>query len=96
LDKPSRFVGINLDRDRKKKLVYLSRTDYIQAALDLFGLTSCKPIDKLYRYVPVENSNAIEQNYVEQLLGMLQYLACSTRPDIIVNLHRQSFVARSV
>ena len=89
MGEPKRFLGLNIHRDRKKKVIYVEQKDYIDAALDRFGLANSHGMDKLHRYLPME-SEPVDPNILEQMLGVLQYLACRTRPDIAYIVNRLS------
>ncbi len=86
------FLGVQVIRDRAKKALYLQQPQYIDQALETFGLADAKPIS-----VPIQPNTArlapeaIEatgllspENHrlFQQIIGTLMYLMLQTRPDI--------------
>lgn len=79
------FLGVEYERNRRQKLIYLNQSKYIQQKLDQFGLSDCKSTKT--PIVPgsiLETSTEIIENYpYRQAVGSLLYLAVKTRPDIL-------------
>ena len=86
LGEPQFFVGIKLDRDVAVKTMKLSQTRHIDDLLKVFGQEQANPVS-----VPMDTSLDLTANgsapyhtperYMS-LVGSLNYLAMSTRPDI--------------
>ncbi|EIW73540.1 hypothetical protein TREMEDRAFT_26053 [Tremella mesenterica DSM 1558] len=83
----SYFLGININRDRANRKLYLSQEHYIDAMLSRFGEVGkpCKtilPVDlKLVGPTPDQMKEAHNKPY-PALAGSILYLATITRPDI--------------
>ena len=86
------FVGLNIDRDRQNKRIYLSSPTYIDKILAKFGMQDCFPLSipaDPHAQLSIEMAPR-EPKDVEymatvpfrSLLGSLVYAAHSIRPDI--------------
>ena len=88
----SYLLGIKIERDRSKRQIHLSQTQYIIDMLERYGHSDCKPVS-----TPMDpglrlSSSMAPQNDEEIALmksipyinavGSLMYLAISSRPDI--------------
>lgn len=79
------FLGLKIDRDRRKGLLKISQPKYIADLLRRFGMNDCKPTT-----TPLEPNLKLERCKGEslttepyrELIGCLSYLALSSRPDI--------------
>ena len=90
MGEPKRFLGINIKRNREEKKIFIDQTDYIESALDRFGLANSREMNKLQKYDPIRENKEIDSQIIQQMLGVLQYLACKTRPDISYIVNRLS------
>lgn len=93
-------LGIKIDRDRNRGVLYLSQKKYIQDILEKFNMKDCKPIstpmdinvkfDKS-QGLPSEEEKSYMQNIpYREAVGCLMYLAQITRPDIYHVVHKLS------
>jgi hypothetical protein len=95
------FLGMNIAVDRQKNEIRINQKKYINNILEKHGMEDCKPVStpaientKLTKQdCPREGS--VEQNEMRKMdyrgiVGSLNYLAQSTRPDIAFVAHRLS------
>jgi hypothetical protein len=83
----SYFLGVEIQRDRKERIIWLHQSRYIKDVLERVGMADSKPIG-----TPMETSTALAPSYVEcnaeerrnyqSAVGSLMYLMVATRPDI--------------
>ena len=90
------YIGIKVSRDATSGDIHLSQPGHIQSGLDRFHMTNSKSAitpmvphnsTSLKEFCPEEDSQeAAEMAQVPyaQLLGLLNYLSVTTRPDIAV------------
>lgn len=80
-----RFVGISINRDRKKKKIHLSQPDYTAEVVEKYRMTNCFPkkipADPGTRLETKEPAEAVLFPYREAV-GSLLFLALVTRPDM--------------
>ena len=95
LGKATYALGIEIKRDRRKRIIKLSQRQYIKNVLDRYGMKDCKPIStpmavnaKITADQPDDNTvhhsmsiNGIEVTY-PSVVGSLMYAMLGTRPDI--------------
>lgn len=86
--KPSLYLGIKIMYNSTTRTCTLSQAHYIETVLDRFGMTNCNPVKTplpaktfLSTGTTEEIDLAKERPY-QQLVGCLQWIAVSTRPDI--------------
>ena len=83
------FLGLEINRDRPKRILHLSQTKYIKKILENHGMTGCNPCttpaDPHVRLVksqqPFEASETEKKKY-QSAVGSLMYAMLGTRPDI--------------
>ncbi len=84
------FLGIEIIRDREKKLIWLSQSSYIDKIANLAGSKQpdATPMsrDELLPYNDVASSSQI--NLYQRKVGSLMYAAVVTRPDIAFAVSR--------
>ncbi|KAJ8717783.1 hypothetical protein PYW07_005713 [Mythimna separata] len=87
-------IGIHVERDRKRGVIYLDQRKYILEVLQKYGMSNCKtvrtpmePNTKLSRKGNTDEINVIEFPY-QEIIGCLLYISQVTRPDIsfVVNM----------
>lgn len=88
---PTRFIGINIERDLNNKQIFLSQKHVIIKALKKFGMADCQqkstPADPNARLsasmIPQTGGGKIDMSTVpyREAVGLLLYLATTTRPD---------------
>ena len=79
------ILGMKVTRDRKEKRLWLNQKGYIEKVVDRFGSRV-----KRRRLVPISTSSTLRKEGVpltnikpyQELIGCLQWLAQTTRPDI--------------
>ncbi|UYV73987.1 hypothetical protein LAZ67_11001719 [Cordylochernes scorpioides] len=99
----NQFVGLEIDKDKEKGLIFLSQTSYIKRILDKFNMTSCNssgtPVDpnmKLTRE-NINDSHDMHNIPYAEAIGCLMFLAVCTRPDIAFTVNKLSrFMAAPV
>lgn len=91
----SEFLLFNITRDRASRTFTISQASYIAALLNDFGLTEARsrttPCNNRFKHL-VKNDDPLmttSKPYL-RLLGCLQWLSVSTRPDISFAVNRLS------
>lgn len=78
------FLGMDIDRDFENQTLKISQTGYTEKVLKRFNMHECKPVgtpcDANVKWVECKGKQT-EHPYKE-LLGCLQYLSMTSRPDI--------------
>lgn len=84
LSEVKHFLGMDITRDMKTQTLKIAQSGYTARILRRFGMFDCKPVG-----TPLEANNKWTKNEgnetqhpYKELLGCLQYLAITTRPDI--------------
>ena len=87
-----RFVGMEIERDRKTRKIYISSSAFIEKILNRFNMADCKP-----RVIPADphvrlskemspsseaEKMAMAEVPYQETIGCLNYLTHVTRPDI--------------
>ena len=83
--KPKMFVGLQIDYDREKKIMFLHQSEYINKLINRFKLDDAKP-----SWTPEEKGAELrpagkhegEKFPFRELVGSLMFLSAVTRPDI--------------
>jgi hypothetical protein len=80
------FLGLEISRDIIKKKMIISQKKYIEGLLIKYGMKDCKPcktpIDANFK--PSESTCIQTTLPFRELIGSLQYLCLTSRPDICV------------
>lgn len=93
---PSLYLGINLTYDRISGVATITQRHYIESVLDRFSMTNCNssktPSQSNITLVSGtdEEKEAAKALPYQQLVGCLQWIALSTRPDIAYTVSRLS------
>lgn len=92
VNEPRYFVGLEIERNRQKKMVKIHQASYIEKLVDKFKLTDAKisnvPLNPTIKYssdmCPKSKEKELEMasNPYNQLLGSLQFVVNLTRPEI--------------
>ena len=90
------FLGMEIERDRPNKLIYVTQHQYSKRVLDKFAMTDCNPRNIpispgciLRKPSPEDHAAATHLPYRE-LTGSLQYLSTMTRPDLAYAVNKLS------
>jgi len=83
----SLFVGMQINRDRKRKSTFINQSAYVRTVLKRFGMNEAKavsvPADPNVILKPVLSENEYESHVpYREIIGSLMFLATVTRPDI--------------
>ena len=88
LGEVSHFLGIEIKRNRKEKLLWISQSSYFTSVLQRSQMQDSKPIStpiatgtKLAKYLEGEDTLTDVTEY-QQLVGYLMYGMLATRPDL--------------
>lgn len=86
-------IGIHVERDRKKGIIYLDQRKYIKEVLNKYGMSDCKsvkiPMDPNTKCKETsEESNILKGFPYQEIIGCLLYISQITRPDIsfVINM----------
>ena len=87
------FLGLNITRDRSKRILTIDQTQYIQRMLTRFDMTMCRPVHTpldpntiLVANREKESDSLLTTRY-QQLIGSLMYAMLE---------HAQTFVSQSI
>ncbi len=85
-------LGIQIERDRKHRLLHISQREYLKNVLDRFGMSDCNPIStpmdinvKLSKQdcpITQEDRNRMYGIPYQSAVGAIMYAMLGTRPDI--------------
>lgn len=82
------YLGIKLDINSHKNTIKISQPQYVESILDCFAMINCKatesPLSTKTSLLPgtAEDVESAQDLPFQQLVGCLQWLALTTRPDI--------------
>ena len=81
------FLGMFIKRDRKNRNLSISQPKYIEAVLEKFGMSDCKPvatpIEPGVKYDKIcDDEKGFDVRTYQKAIGCLTYMTTSTRPDI--------------
>jgi hypothetical protein len=89
---PTRFVGLDITRDRSNRTLSISQPDFIHRLLQRYNMVECNPVD-----IPADPNNPVtaemspkteqerrnmQKTPVREAIGSLMYLMAMTRGDI--------------
>ncbi|CAM8994640.1 unnamed protein product [Rhodiola kirilowii] len=87
-----RILGVKITRDRNKRVMYLSQTDYLDKVLDKFQLKNAKPslvplgghLELTKHDCPVSDEDKLKMSKVpyDVDVGSVMYAMLCTRPDL--------------
>ena len=83
----SYFLGVQIERNRPKRLLWIHQKAYIQQAVHHFGVSIHGPKIPLSPGLtgpsqPANKLNSTEKRLYQQLIGTAMYAIVQTRPDI--------------
>jgi transposase InsO family protein len=83
------YLGVEIVRDREKRIVYLNQRKYVDDITEKFGLVGAKiapsPMEEKLDFSQLNddaNGEASNETEYRQIIGSLQYLVNWTRPEI--------------
>lgn len=81
------FVGLQIERIRKDKIIFIHQQAYAETVLKRFQMFEAKsvstPADP-HKYLTSANDNKLEQNFpFREAIGNLMFLAIVSRPDLM-------------
>ena len=89
------ILGMEVSRDRKKKILTIDQKLYLNNVLKRFGMEDCKPVstpiepgNKLVKFTADEE--VIDETLYQAAVGSLNYAAIATRPDLSVAVGKLS------
>lgn len=85
----SRILGIDIIRDRKEGVLYLSQSDYLEKVLHRFKMSEARPVStpmgahfKLASVIEEEECVDIDRVPYASAIGSIMYAMVGTRPDV--------------
>ena len=81
------ILGMSIRRNRKKGVLFVNQSAYLQSVLERFGMAECNPVStpmepgKHYEKTP-DNEDGLDTREFQALIGSLVYASIATRPDI--------------
>ena len=88
LGETKRFLGVEITRDRAKRIIRISQERYINEVLLRFGMQDCKPMKTplpqnpaLTPYTEAE-ADPEDRLLYQSMLGSVMYAMLWTRPDL--------------
>ena len=86
------FLGINISRDEKNNSLTMTQTEMIERILAAIDMTDCNhkytPADKDPLCKDITGAPCCEDWDYRSIVGMMLYLAGSTKPDISYAVHQ--------
>ena len=89
------ILGMEVNRDRKKRILTIDQKLYLKNVLKRFGMEDCKPVS-----TPIEpgtkfckltaGEEVIDETLYQAAVGSLNYAAIATRPDLSVAVGKLS------
>lgn len=84
---PTFLLGMHIERDRSKRTIKISQGNYVDNILSEFGMENCneKKIPLPTGLLPGKTEDPVNEDRrrrYQKALGLLMYLACTTRPDL--------------
>lgn len=90
----SSFVGMQIERDRKRKTVFVHQGEYVRRILKKFNMSDAKgvnvPADPHVVLGPVEANESVSNVPYREAVGSLMFLAIVSRPDIALAVNNAS------
>ena len=83
------FLGLEIQRDRQRRILHLSQTKYIAKILANHGMAASNPITtpadphvRLHKSPPEFEANPVDKGKYQSAVGSLMYAMLGTRLDI--------------
>lgn len=88
------FLGMEVEREGETGKIKLSQYQYIKKVLKQYGMEKCKsvatPLDPGCQVNCNDDCERVDQQEYQSLVGVLMYLAISTRPDILHSVSKMA------
>ena len=81
------ILGMEVKRDRSKRVITISQKSYLETVLDRFGMTDCNPVTtpletgKRFQRLR-DGEETVDLKQYQAAIGSLNYAAIATRPDL--------------
>jgi len=86
LGETNHFLGMEVQRDRAARLIFLNQRTYIDSMLDRYGMSDCAPVriplSVGAKLPPVATEEKSFHSKYQSMVGSLMYLMVATRPDL--------------
>ena len=93
------MLGIEIQRDRPNRKLFISQSEYTKEILDRFGRSDSKsiatPMDRSYSELVQQQSSPANDVPYRQVIGSLMYLMIGSRPDLAFAIGKLSQHAES-
>ena len=81
------YLGMQIDRDRRSRRLFLHQTRYAETVLRRFGMGDCKgvytPMDGKAALAPPEDpAEVVDRSGYQAIFGSVMYAMLGTRPDL--------------
>ena len=80
------FVGLQIDRDRARKTMFIHQSGYVCRILERFNMSKAYalsvPADRHAKLYPVKANESVNDVPYREAVGSLMFLAIVSRPDI--------------
>ena len=89
------FLGIQVHRDRKRKIIHISQSGYNRTILERYGMQNSKPastpLSTSARLVKATIMDVLtDQKEYQSIVGSLMYAMLATRPDLAQSIQQIS------
>ena len=89
------FLGIQVHRDRERKIIHISQSGYNRTILERYGMQNSKPastpLSTSARLVKTTIMDVLaEQKEYQSIVGSLMYAMLATRPDLAQSIQQVS------
>ena len=89
------FLGIQVHRDRERKIIHISQSGYNRTILERYGMQNSKlantPLPSSSRLTKATATDTlVDQNKYQSMVGSLMYAMLTTRPDLAQTIQQIS------
>src|SRR5271155_3881687 len=89
------FLGIQVHRDRERKIIHISQPGYIRTILERFGMQDSKPantpLSSGARLTKAKATDTLmDQREYQSMVGSIMYGMLATRPDLAQSIQQTS------
>ena len=88
IGEPKKFLGLEIERDRRKKTITLRQAVYASTILNRFGMTDCKSASTPTSTglelgaEGIERESKVDRYLYQSMIGSIMFLMLGTRPDL--------------